>query len=105
MSLATNFLFQSKTKLEEQHLLQVSKRIPGETERTELGLSLGIPHFKINITKRNNPNDFTTANYDMLLKWFVATSDRNDAWIDFETALINCALNQVAAEVLITKIT
>ena len=74
---------QSQTKLDERHLLQVSKKITYETERTELGLNLGIPDSEISTTKRNNRDEFTMANYDMLKKWFKKTSDRNDAWEEY----------------------
>ena len=97
------FLLQSQTKLDEGHLLQVSKRIPGETERTELGLNLGIPDYEISSTKRDNRDEFTMANYEMLKRWFRKTLDRNDAWEELEKALRKCELNQIAVEVLRVK--
>ena len=90
-------------KLDAPHLFQVSKRITGETEQTELGLYLGIPDLEITLAKRNNPNNFTMANYDMLKKWFLTTTDKIDAWEELEKALRKCKLNQIVAEVLTVK--
>ena len=79
------------------------KRLPGETERTELGLNLRIPRYEISTTKRDNRDDFTMANYAMLNKWFERKSDMNDAWEELEKALRKCELNQIVAEVLTVK--
>ena len=87
-----------------KHLLQVAKRIPDETSRWELGLNLGVAEHDINVVKRNNPNDFTMANYQMLKKWFATITTRSDAdrikaWKKLESALERSKLNQIISEV------
>ena len=74
--------------------------ITDEMKRKKLGLYLGITDFEFETTRLNNANNFTKANYDMLIIWFKNTTNRNDAGKELEEALRKCKLNLIVEEVL-----
>ena len=67
--------------LEDEHVLELSKRIANETDLNEFGVKvLQMPQYDIDAALTNHPREIQMAAHDILKKWVIALDKREIAY-------------------------
>ena len=84
--------------LTDAHILDLSKRITGESELMDLGIKvLKQPDFVIK-TALFNKKEIQDATYEVLSTWEKGQNSRREAYINLHTGLRENGMKQLAAE-------
>ena len=90
----------TRRELTDQHLVELSERIPNEVILRRLGTALGLESHEIQSAKSNNKQDITTAAYDMLQTWYLSMNNGFIAWKEIVKGLEKAKLNMLKNVVL-----
>ena len=84
--------------LQDEHVLELSKRITSAEELMDLGIKgLGLPDFKIKTAMYDHSDSIQAATYELLSTWLKKQTDRREAYKNMCAGLKRAEMNQLAA--------
>ena len=84
--------------LQDEHILELSKRIPNDDELMELGIKvLAFPKDTIKQTRHDHRDSIQAATHKLLSKWLSQQQSRQQAYIHLQSGLKRAKMNQLAS--------
>ena len=84
--------------LQDEHVLDLSKRITSAEELMDFGIKgLGLPDIKIKTAKYDHSDSIQAATYELLSTWLKKQTDRQEAYMNLLAGLKRAQMNQLAA--------